>query len=83
MFLIYNLISLLSLILYSPVLLLKKGPENRLAYLRERLGMSSYERADVWIHAVSVGEVIAALPFLKAFRKEYPGLKIAGIPAFA
>ncbi|MBI4697537.1 MAG: 3-deoxy-D-manno-octulosonic acid transferase, partial [Nitrospirae bacterium] len=53
------------------------GPENRLAYLRERLGMSSYGRADVWVHAVSVGEVMAALPFVKAFSKEFPGLKIA------
>jgi 3-deoxy-D-manno-octulosonic-acid transferase len=76
MFLIYNLLSLVSLIVYLPWLLFKKGPEKRLVYLSERLGISEYKDADIWIHAVSVGEVIAALPFLKALRKEFPELKI-------
>jgi len=76
MFLIYNLLSLISLIVYLPWLLFKKGPENRLIYLSERLGISKYTDADIWIHAVSVGEVIAALPFLKAIGKGFPGLKI-------
>lgn len=77
MFLIYNLLSLLSLIAYSPLLLFKKGPEDKLSYLSERLGISKYEDADIWVHAVSVGEVIAALPFLKALKKELPELKVA------
>jgi len=76
MFLLYNILSLISLIAYLPWLLFKKGPENRLIYLSERLGISRYTNADIWIHAVSVGEIIAALPFLKALRKEFPWLKI-------
>ncbi len=76
MFLIYNLLSLIALVVYFPLLLFKKGPENRRAYLSERLGISKYTNADVWIHAVSVGEVIAALPFLKALKNEIPGRKI-------
>lgn len=76
MFLIYNLLSLISLIVYLPWLLFKKGPENRLIYLSERLGISKYTNADIWIHAVSVGEVIACLPFLKTLKKESSGLKI-------
>ena len=76
MFLIYNLLSLLSLIAYLPWLLSKKGPENRLQYLKERLGISEYTNADLWIHAVSVGEVMAALPFLASLKKEFPGIKI-------
>ena len=76
MLLIYNLLSLIALIAYLPVLLFKKGPEDRLTYLSERLGISSYEKSDIWVHAVSVGEVIAALPFLKELRRELPGLRI-------
>lgn len=76
MFLIYNLLSLISLIVYLPWLLFKKGPEKRSVYLSERLGISGYSDADIWVHAVSVGEVIASLPFLKALKKGFPELKI-------
>lgn len=76
MFLIYNLLSLLSLILYFPLILFKKGPEDRCTYLKERLGISGYDDTDIWVHAVSVGEVIAALPFLKALKRELPEKKI-------
>ncbi len=76
MFLIYNLLSLLSLIVYFPLLLFKKGPEDRLLYLSERLGITKYEDTDIWVHAVSVGEVIASLPFLKTLKKELPEIKV-------
>lgn len=72
MLLIYNFLSLICLVLYSPWLLLKKGPESRITYLRERLGTVVYDKTDIWIHAVSVGEVMAALPFLRALKKEFP-----------
>lgn len=72
MLFIYNVLSLFTLILYLPKLLLRKGPDDRITYIRERLGNSRYEGTDIWIHAVSVGEVIAALPFLKALKKEFP-----------
>lgn len=76
MVLLYNLLSAISLVVYLPWLLFKKGPENRLTYLSERLGISKYTDADIWIHAVSVGEVIACLPFLKALKKEFTQIKI-------
>jgi 3-deoxy-D-manno-octulosonic-acid transferase len=76
MFLVYNIFSFIALIFYLPRLLLKKGPENRSAYIGERLGMSDYESVDIWVHAVSVGEVVAALPFLKALKKNLPDLKV-------
>lgn len=76
MLIIYNLLSLISFIAYLPWLLFKKGPENRLQYLKERLGISEYTNADIWVHAVSVGEVMAALPFLTSLKKEFPGIKI-------
>ena len=76
MLIIYNLLSLISFIAYLPWLLFKKGPENRLQYLKERLGISEYTNADIWVHAVSVGEVMAALPFLTSLKKEFPAIKI-------
>jgi 3-deoxy-D-manno-octulosonic-acid transferase len=76
MLLIYNLLSLLALICYLPFLLFKKGPENRSSFVCERLGISRYSKTDIWIHAVSVGEVIAALPFLNAFKRENPDIKM-------
>jgi len=76
MFLIYNILSLILLIVYSPILMLKKGPEKRLIYFKERIGLSEYANADIWVHAVSVGEVIAVVPFLKAIKREFPKLKI-------
>jgi 3-deoxy-D-manno-octulosonic-acid transferase len=74
--LLYNLLSAIALLLYTPLILLKKGPEDRGRFIRERLGISRYEKTDIWVHAVSVGEVIASVPFLKALKKEFPGKRI-------
>ena len=63
--------------LYLPRLVFfKKGPENRQEFVSERLGMSDYAKTDIWVHAVSVGEVLACLPFLKKMKKEFPSKKI-------
>ena len=76
MLLLYNILSALLLIIYLPWLIFKKGPESRLTFIRERLGISRYEETDIWIHAVSVGETIASFPLIKKLRKEYPDKKI-------
>ncbi len=73
---LYNLISFVGLIVYLPTLLLKKGPEERGLFIKERLGRGDYHKTDIWVHAVSVGETIACLPFLKRLRKEFPDKKI-------
>jgi 3-deoxy-D-manno-octulosonic-acid transferase len=73
---LYNVISVIGLIIYLPFLLAKKGPEDRGKYIRERLGLDRYDRADIWVHAVSVGEVLACIPFLKRLKKEFPSKSI-------
>jgi 3-deoxy-D-manno-octulosonic-acid transferase len=73
---LYNLISTIGVLLYLPRLLLKKGPEDRRTFIKERLGLSSYNKTDIWIHAVSVGETLACIPFLKQLRKEVPDRRI-------
>ncbi|MEW6599373.1 MAG: 3-deoxy-D-manno-octulosonic acid transferase [Nitrospirota bacterium] len=69
---LYNIISTIGVILYLPFLLLKKGPESRSAFIRERLGLAKYGKTHIWVHAVSVGETLACVPFLKKLRKEIP-----------
>jgi 3-deoxy-D-manno-octulosonic-acid transferase len=76
MLLLYNLLSLIGIVFYSPWIFFKKGPEDKPAFIRERFGMSDYEKTDLWVHAVSVGEVLACMPFLKALKKEFPTRKI-------
>ncbi len=73
---LYNIISTVGLIFYLPVLLSKKGPSDKKAFIMERLGLADYAKADIWVHTVSVGETIACLPFLKKLRDESPDKKI-------
>ncbi len=72
MLLTYNFLSTIAVLLYMPRLFMKKGPENRQVFISERLGLSRYTKTDIWVHAVSVGEVIACIPFLKKLKGEYP-----------
>ncbi len=76
MYTFYNLLTFIGTILYFPKLLFKKGPENKQTFIKERLGISSYTKTDIWVHAVSVGEVLACIPFLKKLKKEFPGEKV-------
>lgn len=45
---------------------------------KERLGYFSepYLAQSIWLHAVSVGEIIAAAPLIKALLQQYPGIPI-------
>ncbi|KPJ99671.1 MAG: hypothetical protein AMK71_09350, partial [Nitrospira bacterium SG8_35_4] len=76
MMLLYNLLSLIGIIFYSPWIFFKKGPGDKAAFIRERFGMSAYDKTDLWVHAVSVGEVLACIPFLKALKQNFPSRKI-------
>ncbi|GAB4483395.1 MAG: 3-deoxy-D-manno-octulosonic acid transferase [Thermodesulfovibrionales bacterium] len=76
MFLLY---SALARLVFSLLLLpecLRRPRRIRRRWLREKLGAFPELRSSVWVHAVSVGEVNAALPFLKKLRSLHPGLPI-------
>jgi len=82
---LYNLLLPLVMLLYLPAFTLKmlrRGGGWR--HLGERFGCFSAGqlaalrqlRAPVWVHAVSVGEVVAALEFIRRWRARRPELEI-------
>lgn len=85
MFLLYSLIYCIALILILPFEYLKRPEELRKRWLREKFGFFTppYPPLNkggnggvIWIHAVSVGEVIAAVPLLKRLGERYRHKKI-------
>lgn len=53
-----------------------KSPAYRYRW-QERLGCSKIHlKNSIWVHAVSVGEAISAVPFIKGLQKSYPHLPI-------
>ncbi|MBR9856709.1 MAG: 3-deoxy-D-manno-octulosonic acid transferase [Gammaproteobacteria bacterium] len=80
---IYRFIYNLLIHLFSPLLLgllywPKKGKPGFGARWPEHLGLvAAPQRANpVWLHAVSVGEMVAATPLIKALKAEHPELPI-------
>ncbi|RMG67183.1 MAG: 3-deoxy-D-manno-octulosonic acid transferase, partial [Nitrospirae bacterium] len=71
--LIYSVLYLFALLALLPGELLKRPSALRKRWLRERSGLipsdSEKESKTVWIHAVSVGEAIAARPLIKKLRE--------------
>ncbi len=83
MYLIYNLILLVFSILYIPYLLIKKITGSYNKNLKERFGIISKEiinvfkdQPTIFIHAVSVGETVAASSLVKEIKNKLPDHKI-------
>lgn len=77
MYLIYSLIYITVLIFLFPFEYLKRPKELRKRWLKEKFGffdlsLLTYHFSLIWIHAVSVGEVMAALPLIKRLKEQYP-----------
>ena len=81
MYLVYSLILAAGALLASPYWLYKGLRERKyLGNFRQRLGWHlpavDSSRRPLWIHAVSVGEVLAAKPLFLALRKNCPHLPV-------
>lgn len=80
---LYNLLFFLALIVSTPWWLLemwrhgkyRSGWSERLGSVPQRLRQHSAEPT-IWVHAVSVGEVLAVAPVIQALRKELPEWRI-------
>jgi 3-deoxy-D-manno-octulosonic-acid transferase len=81
MYFLYSIIYFISLLVLLPFEYLKRPAGSRKRWLRERLGNFKFQISNlksplVWIHAVSVGEVIAAVPLIKKIKELYPSREI-------
>jgi len=72
---IYDIAFFIFSIFYLPILFFKNKYHGK---FKERFGFlpdMNFKDQPIWIHAVSVGEVMAAKPLLEALRKEFPGVE--------
>lgn len=88
MYLLYSLLYSIALIFILPFQYLKRPRDVRKRWLREKFGLlnSQIQTSQsphkggqgriIWVHAVSVGEVMAAIPLLKRLKQGYPSKSI-------
>ena len=82
MYLLYSIATLIALVVLSPFFLYQALRHKkyvgsfgqRLGYLPVSFNLDA--EASIWVHAVSVGEVLAARPVVAELRKRYPALRI-------
>jgi 3-deoxy-D-manno-octulosonic-acid transferase len=77
MFFLYSFLYTIAIIFLLPFEYFKRPREIRKRWLREKCGRfnapsRSHPSSLIWVHAVSVGEVMAALPLIKKLRERYP-----------
>jgi hypothetical protein len=79
---LYSVLTLLVLVACTPYFLYQALRHNKyVGSLRQRLGYLPVSfnldgEDSIWVHAVSVGEVLAARPVLAELRKRYPQLRL-------
>ncbi len=82
MYFLYNLVTAAGVILLAPYVLLSSARRQKyLPSLPQRLGFKfppqlaakdDLASPAIWLHAVSVGEVLAALPFARCLKERFP-----------
>jgi 3-deoxy-D-manno-octulosonic-acid transferase len=84
MYILYNLVLVLATVILSPYILFKLatvpkyrgGISQKLGRVRKGVLKVLGGTRPIWVHAVSVGEVMAAHPLIRELRKKYPGRKL-------
>jgi len=84
MYIIYNLLLIIATVLLLPVILFKLitvpkyrgGITQKLGRLRKGVMKVIRGTRPIWVHAVSVGEVMAAHPLIRELKKKYPDCKL-------
>lgn len=78
---IYSILYLVALAFLLPYEYLKRPQGLRKRWLKERFGLyegmpKAGRQKRVWVHAVSVGEVIASVVLIKKLKERYPSLEV-------
>lgn len=84
MHVLYNILAVLIVLLATPVFIMRLIRENGFGRrLRQSFGFLPLEDLEpvaqkncIWLHAASVGEIVAASPIIKEMRREFPGKPI-------
>jgi 3-deoxy-D-manno-octulosonic-acid transferase len=84
MYVLYNLLLIIATVLSFPVILFKLitvpkyrgGITQKLGRLRKGVMKVIKGSRPIWVHAVSVGEVMAAHPLIRELKKKYPHRKL-------
>src|SRR5579863_8327005 len=86
MYFLYSVITAAGVLLLSPYFLAKGIRERKYLHnLPERLAWrfapeltasGDSRRGAIWLHAVSVGETIAAVPLARALKQRFPGRRL-------
>jgi 3-deoxy-D-manno-octulosonic-acid transferase len=84
MYILYNVFLVIATLLLSPVILFKLltvpkyrgGLTQKLGRLRKSVMKVITGTRPIWVHAVSVGEVMAAHPLIRELKKKYPQRKL-------
>lgn len=84
MYILYNLLLVIATVLLLPVILFKLitvpkyrgGLTQKLGRLRKGVKKVIKGSRPIWVHAVSVGEVMAAHPLIRELKKKYPHRKL-------
>ncbi|MBF0504573.1 MAG: 3-deoxy-D-manno-octulosonic acid transferase [Candidatus Omnitrophica bacterium] len=80
MFLLYDLLFLIYAILYLPYLLITNrgyaGYAIRFGFFPPSIQKRVKGMANIWVHAVSVGEVMVAEGFIEQLRKKFPSYQL-------
>src|ERR1035438_8852244 len=80
MFLFYDLIFLLYALVYLPYLLLTQrgyaGFSMRFGVFSPQIKEQIKAKVNIWVHAVSVGEVMVIDGFIDQLRKNYPSYQL-------
>ena len=82
MYLLYSIATLIAVVALSPYFLYQALRHQKyVGSLRQRLGYLPVSfnldaEASIWVHAVSVGEVLSVRPVIAELRKRYPRLRV-------